>query len=215
MATKKEDHRAKAIPLKRQEFNDKMLRQQKEYEPIRLKQREEAEDKEAHIKTAKELAKKVDLPLIKVLKDLHKLKIYVTGNEALSDTLIEQLLAIYQMRGTRRDEIRAIADLKPEYIKFNQEKKEASMLKQQNEVMQTNEGKIGQLLDLCCELIPTPIAKKIIDDCLTKPFINENELPKTLSDIFLSSFYNYNISSNDSWLKGILEGNILGIPIED
>jgi len=210
MATKKEDdNKAKAIRLK-QEREAKMLRQREEAKAIRLKQQEETGDKEAHIKTAKELAKKVDLPLIKVLNDLQKLKIYVTGNEALSDTLLEQLLAIYQMRGTRRDEIRAIADLKSESVKFNQEKKEAirlkqhneSMqteairLKQQNESMQTKEGKslsearkLGQLLDLCCELIPAPIAKNIIDDCLTKPFIiKANKLPKTLSDIFLIAF---------------------------
>jgi HJR/Mrr/RecB family endonuclease len=89
-----------------------------------------------------------------------------------------------------------------------------------------NAIKIGKILDLCCELIPVSIANKIITDCLKMPFISPDKLPKTLSDIFISSFYygiNMNgeiddrfLSKNINW--GVISGNgitfiIYGIPI--
>ena len=91
--------------------------------------------------------------------------------------------------------------------------------KHKNELFITIEPdarKIGQLLDLCCNLIPETKAKKIKEDCssrlklinpLTPSEVKRDWLlsPKTLSDIFLSSFYK--IIDNDPFAIGELKDN--------
>lgn len=58
--------------------------------------------------------------------------------------------------------------------------------------------KVGQLIDLCCDLIPTPIVDKITLDCQRNLLSfketlsikeNRNSKNETLSDIFLDLFY--------------------------
>ena len=91
--------------------------------------------------------------------------------------------------------------------------------KHKNELFITIEPdarKIGQLLDLCCNLIPETKAKKIKEDCssrlklihpLTPSEVKRDWLlsPKTLSDIFLSSFYK--IIDNNPFAIGELKDN--------
>ena len=121
--------------------------------------------------------------------------------------------------------IEQIIELDKESIIKNKEKIKAKQ-SQDNKVLnklfiaiEPDIRKIGQLLDLCCNLIPEAIAKKIKEDNLRrlnqiKRFQNltPSEVkrdwllsPKTLSDIFLSSFYR--IINNDLWTISSLRNN--------
>ena len=105
---------------------------------------------------------------------------------------------------------------KAEAEELKRQKVEAEKLKQQKEdeefvrLVKNTESearKIGQLLDLCCELIPAPIAEKIISDCQNQIAKNKNGFStkwtsnnEALSGIFLNSFYkklNTYIHTND------------------
>lgn len=174
------------IRLKRQaEAKAKELIRQKYYEAQRLNKPLESEDlKRLSDKFDKEFEAQI---LNKLLEPEYLMQ--------LRDKSYKELVKKF-----KEVEIKTVRTVPTEFERQEQEKRikeiEAKSLKEVVSNTESEARKIGQLLDLCGELIPTSVVKKIIADCRTLPFLKTKELPKgwlltyqTLSDIFLSSFY--------------------------
>lgn len=172
--------------------------------------------------TIRQYAKASSIPLNQALDDLKRAGFSCNADDVLDQIMRKKLLACFRKR-TWTPEAKANKELirqeeakekEVKKLKLKEERLEQKLKQKLKHKLATPAGKIGLLLDLCCELIPDQIVNIILMHFKKMASYNKNLYPSlvTVSDFF---FHTYSTEDKILPTKEMVDSYELDIPSID